>query len=330
MQNTRENPHHTHGRAVSESRAHVRNPGTAALAILASCLMIGPALADPVQLGRTMAGHPTIDLSIDDSGPFTFVFDTGASHSAIALPVARDLGFDGAIAASDEVQALTTLFEAELFTLQNVRVGSTPARSFSSVVLPADDGPLPVVGFLAPGDINIDRYSVNFGSGELDLDAPALSHRDGILHSELGLLFGRARLGARSVEIAVMIDTGTPRSFVNTALRRYLPHRTFSLTYRIAGVDNKDTTDGTPIRIRRLNMGGLCMSRVDVLYSELDIFSALGWSDRPAMVVGMDILNSAQLTVDQTTGHFELSALAGSDSCRDRTQLEDLPEITLG
>lgn len=297
---------------------------------LAALLAGMPALADPIALGRTLAGHPTIDLAIDENGPYTFVFDTGASHSAIALPVARNLGFDGAIAVSDDVQALTTLFEADLFTLENVSVAGLPVRDIHSVVLPADDGPLPVQGFFAPGDISANRYHIDFYAGTLELDGPELDHADGILHEELGLLFGTARMGSRSADIRVLIDTGTARSFVNNALNRRLTPRSFAVTLRVAGVDNSDTTEGLPVRLRRLNIGGLCLRRVDVVHADLDIFDALGWNDQPAIVVGMDILESARLTVDRESGRFELNARRSAHACRgERTQLRTLPPIDL-
>ncbi len=46
-----------------------------------------------LDLGTTPAGHPTVIINVGDHGPYSFVLDTGASHTAIALPMAEEVGY---------------------------------------------------------------------------------------------------------------------------------------------------------------------------------------------------------------------------------------------
>ena len=71
-------------------------------ALTALCLFTGIASAaaatqdtetSSLTLGSTPAGHPTVVINVGEHGPYSFVLDTGASHTAIALPMALEVGY---------------------------------------------------------------------------------------------------------------------------------------------------------------------------------------------------------------------------------------------
>ena len=81
--------------------SHARRLRTASAAALLAAIGLATGAAhssealagDDIQLERTPSGHLLLPVTIGDAGPFPFILDTGASHTAIAAPVAEQLGF---------------------------------------------------------------------------------------------------------------------------------------------------------------------------------------------------------------------------------------------
>ena len=75
------------------------------------------ALDEDISLQRAPSGHMLLPVTINGDGPYDFILDTGASRSAVASAVAEQYGFQSDWTDFDDVQALTTRFEAEFFEL---------------------------------------------------------------------------------------------------------------------------------------------------------------------------------------------------------------------
>ena len=273
--------------------------------------------------GRTEAGHLTAPVQIGDHPPVSFLFDTGASHTAIAEPVAVTLGYVPGTQPRDGVQALTSAFEADRYTIRDARLFDISPVAIDSVVLPADDGPLPIVGFLSPEALSNDLYALDFETGTLRLDPATPDHADGFHHSTLKLLFGSARFGGRGRRLNVMIDTGTARSFINAAGYALLPTRGATVVYNVSGVDPSDRgSRSREVQIRLIRIGGVCVRNLSILRGELDIFDALGWSDEPSLVIGMDLLSGTRLTVDRERGIWQLDPRSERTTCRGTRRIQ--------
>ncbi len=284
---------------------------------LAWVLLASAGSAEPLPLGRTPSGHFTIDVQIGADGPFIFLIDTGASNTAIAQPVAETLGFQSVWEDYDDVQSLTTLFSAERFVLQDLRFGGLPPASLNSVVIPiSTDQASAVAGLLGADAMPAVPYSIDFPNALLTLDAAPPRHADGMV-DEHNLLIGDAGLfnGVRSVR--VMIDSGSSRTIVNERLRARALSRSRGVTVNIHGVDSRLPARAEPILLRDIQMGGLCLDSVVAVQADLDIFEALGWRSVPAIVLGMDVLQHARITVDREAGVFEISGVAEENICVD-------------
>lgn len=303
-------------------RRHGRFLDLPAIACLAVAAMTSPpAAASPVelQLQRANSGHVLLPVTIDGDGPFTFLLDTGATHTAIAAPLAEQFGFVSAWALYGDVQALTTRFEAERFALEDVRLAGQDPMDLVSVVIPVEEGqPIPVSGLLGADAIAASRYDIDFGAGRLTLDAHPARHADGQV-ADSGLLVGTAGLRRGVHRIHVMLDSGSARTLVNRRLQRQVSNRTMVVRMggtgsRIGGIDGNEQEEARPVILRHLQIGGLCIPAVAALEADLDIFRALGWEHQPAMVIGMDVLQHARVRVDRETGTYEIDASAASDA----------------
>ena len=275
-----------------------------------------PALpTEPLTLGRTPAGHMTVNLAIDGQGPYLMVLDTGASETAIAYPIAQELGF---LAQHDElyaVQSLTVQFEAERFMLENVQLAGRSPISINSVVLPSIGEPIVVVGYFAPDSLNVHQYAIDFANSTIRFDQDLPNHADGIYDADQGLLVTAGQLGRRGERLHVMIDTGSSRTLVNGSFRARMPRAEPSVLLGVRGVDRGRPRAAQNVNFRDLQIAGLCIERGVALYSDLDIFNALGWVNEPAIILGMDFLQNANLVVDRETGIFELTGPPGGTDC---------------
>jgi len=271
------------------------------------------------QLERAPSGHLLTQVQIGTNGPYTFVLDTGASNTAIIQPVAETLGFSSVWQDYDDVQSLTALFSAERFELQDVRVADLPAISLNTVVIPVDDTETqPVAGLLGADAIPATHYRIDFANASLVLDAPPPEHADGQVGAQ-NLLFGRVELARGLRDVRVMIDSGSAQTLVNDRLRTQLRDRIGGYTVNIHGVESRVARDpgaeSRPVRLSNLRLGGLCLNWIIALRADLDIFEALEWNEVPAMVIGMDVLQYATVTVDREAGTFEISASDEDDAC---------------
>lgn len=269
------------------------------------------------------SGHLLISAEIAGRGPYRFALDTGASRTGIARAIAEVIGYQ-ATDVDRNIQALTNNFQAARFELEHVRVNGVELGDVQAVVLPSDDPPLPVVGYFATDAFGANRYTIDFVERAFITGSAPPAHADGQYDADRGLLFAAAEVEFRDIPVAVMIDTGSARSFINPALADHLP--TGNIALNMIGVGGVDTRYGLQEArgrlVRQLQIGGACFDRADVYESDLEIFTALGWDDRPAMIIGMDLLEGLLLRVDRVSGAIELSAQSARRSCRsgDRVQ----------
>lgn len=286
------------------------------LAVLAA-LAGGSASAalERLTLQRAPSGHFLIPVSIDGQGPYIFLFDTGASHTAIAQPVAESLGFQSNWIRTGDVQSLTTRFEAERFALNRFEFAANGPVRINSVVIPVSaDNPNPVAGLLGADAITHRRYAIDFSTGTLTLDAAPAQIADGHVNP-IGLLLSRAHLQRGVSLIRVIIDSGSAHSIINPRLARYIRQRSGTIRYNINGVDDDIDMEAAPLTVRRFQIGGLCIDSFIALQADLDVFGALGWGYEPAMVLGMDVLQHAALTIDRDTGIVQVDAAGDGHSC---------------
>tara|TARA_R110001606_G_scaffold281844_2_gene430480 strand:- start:3714 stop:4688 length:975 start_codon:yes stop_codon:yes gene_type:complete len=302
----------------------------ALLAGLAGLALSAASAAEPINFQRAPSGHLIAEVEIGASGPYVFLLDTGASNTAIAQPVAEALGFHSVWENYGDVQSLTTLFSAERFVLEDLRFADLAPVSLNSVVIPVDRSqPHPVAGLLGADALPSTRYMLDFAAATLTLDSDAPEHADGWVNPQ-SLLLGQADLRRGMRGVRVLIDSGSARTLVNEQLLNQVHNRAGGVTYSINGIEGRlpDTTvaEAEAVVLRNLQLGGLCLNSVVALQADLDIFEALDWGRMPAMVVGMDVLQFATVTVDREAGIFEISAAEARDVCRNGRAQARAPE----
>ena len=290
------------------------SPRRAALALAAglglAAFIAQPAGAEPrtASLEIAPSGHVVTDVRIEGEGPWRFAVDTGASHTAIARPLAEHYGFISTRIELDPVQALTGRFEAERFTLNQIAFPpGVRVDQVETVVVPVEpDETLYAEGLLGADVFGEARLALDLDALTMTLDAGPPEHADGTIDPASNMLWGEARSRSVRGPINVLIDTGATRTIVNTALSAKR-RSTGSFRVVIGGVDGRTREESQAVTLEGLRVGGLCVASMPALEADLDVFRAMGWANEPAMVLGLDLLRHARIVIDRRAGVFELS-----------------------
>lgn len=71
----------------------------------------------------------TVETMVNGEGPFSFVVDTGASHSVISTHTAKKLGLTEGTLCCNSAQGAGGAVAARTTTLESLRVGDTESRN---------------------------------------------------------------------------------------------------------------------------------------------------------------------------------------------------------
>ena len=264
-----------------------------------------------IELERTASGYFVAPVFLGEDGPYPFAPDTGASHVAIALPLAQAHGFVSTGDSLDPVQTLTEEVRAERHILVDLRLGPVPLGGVDAVVTPIDPDVEPeLYGLLGSNAFSGHSIHIDYAGRSLTLNAQPPRHADARLDPARQVLVGHAEARWVGEPIAVLIDTGSPVTLVNPALARRLAQHTPMRVMNVGSVSRLAGTVETDDRVilNRFRLGGLCLRGISVDEAELDVFRAMGWDDQPAMIVGLDLLQDTRLTIDYETGAAQIDA----------------------
>jgi predicted aspartyl protease len=268
------------------------------------------------QLGRAADGRLSIEVMIEGRGPWPFILDTGASHTAIAQPLAVEFGFEPTGALFD-VQTLTEEIRAERLMLEAVRAGGVTSTAIDAVVVETPtDLELNYFGLLGNDMFAGHTLAINVARARLTLDAPAPAHDDARLDPDRNVPMGEIILNRVGTPVPVLIDTGSARTIVNSRLARRLRQNVLTLRYDVMGATRlaRREDDAQAVRIPSFRIGGVCGLGLLAVNADVDVFRAMGWADEPAMILGMDALAGAVITMDHDTGVVEIS-MADGERC---------------
>ncbi|HET9106144.1 MAG TPA: retroviral-like aspartic protease family protein [Steroidobacteraceae bacterium] len=250
----------------------------------------------PDRIGRIIA-----PVMIDGRGPFRFVVDTGANHSMISARLAQALGLTPGKQHLMRVMGVTGAQELPWVSVARLTVGDLV---MSDLRLPVTKTPVMqgADGILGVAMLVGDRIAVDFrhnevwigrshGGGAWDyLDIPARLTRG-------HLLMIPARIGGIAVE--AVIDTGSPRTLGNEALRKALmtaESRRTAPHVSIYGV-TKEVSLGHLASSLTAKVGPITIRDLSIVYSRVPIFQVWHLESRPAVIIGMDVLGTVNALV---------------------------------
>lgn len=255
-------------------------------------------LACPTTLDQI--GRVVVKVQVDGQGPFRFVVDTGASHSTISPQLAHKLGLPISKVPLMELEGITGSAPVSAVRIRTLRAGVATIRDawlpvLRTPMMAGADGILGLAGVTNTTllvDFQHDRVRV---ARNLDGDVRFGYSR---VHTESvagGLMAITAYVGR--VRTLAIIDTGSERSLGNHALRAALHlDDTPGVLEPVTAVygATPQVEPGRIVTAPMIGIGPLRIAGVEMIYGDFHIFKVWGLEDRPAMILGMDVLGTVE------------------------------------
>lgn len=255
-------------------------------------LLAAPTTKD--RIGRIM-----VKVMVNGQGPFPFVVDTGASHSTVSPSLIKTLGLapneasriqlDGITGSAMVPGVMVTSLQAGTWTIQD-----TPMPVLWAPVMGGAEGILGAAG-LSEQSLMIDfihdrvviANAVDYSLRKSGLRVHGVRLTDGLLTVDSQV---------DGIHLKAVIDTGAERTLCNLPLQKALLQREGKDkgVARVTSVygATKDTVQGQIIQAPVVSVGTLRVANMDVVCGKFHIFDVWGMADKPAMVLGMDVLGT--------------------------------------
>jgi predicted aspartyl protease len=265
---------------------------------------------------RDGIGRVWVPVHINGQGPFRLVLDTGATRSAVTPRVAQTLGIPTDASPRVLMRGATGSAIAPTIEVQNMSVGDLwVAPALLPVVASAFGG---AEGLLGMDGMQNKRIFIDFLNDFIQISnsrnrraAPDFAVVP-FVPNDLMLLVVQAQVGA--LRIQAIIDTGAQATIGNVALQEALSRqvaRGHTGLDEITGTTG-DVQSGIGARISSIRIGDVAVRDAHVTFGDMHIFELWNLGDRPALVIGMDILGLFDtLVIDYKRRELHVKLLGG-------------------
>lgn len=238
----------------------------------------------------------TVPVVLSGTGPYRFLVDTGADRTAISREVATRLKLaPGEAASLHSIAGRSTVATATVPALKFTRheIHNIDAPLLEGVNMGAD-------GILGVDSLRSQRIMFDFETQTMEI-VPSVQ-RD--FNQEPGTIViqGTRRNGrlvvteatANQHPLTVVIDTGSQVSLGNEALRRALVGSHLleaSHQVELVSVTGQRIT-GDYMFIRELQIGGVGLKDLAIVFADAHTFKQLGLDKKPALLLGMNAMRA--------------------------------------
>jgi predicted aspartyl protease len=255
----------------------------------------GPLYAASTTLDRI--GRIIAPVMIDGKGPFRFIVDTGANQSVITTQLAARVGLTYSPDRTLTLNGVTGSTLVPIVQIATLRTGDLLQQSLTLPLLQSVMGGAD--GILGMNGFEDHRITVDFDKDSISIarsrnqTAPS-----GYYTVPARLRFGRllvvdGRVGG--IAVKAVIDTGAQRTLGNVALRDALLKRRKIIgqieATSVIGL-SEHQQDGNYMQTPKIHLGSIAITDVAAIYGNIDVFRLWELENRPAMLIGMDVLGT--------------------------------------
>lgn len=273
-----------------------------------------PAMAPALPLGRNALPLPaddaaetlttsidaaqrmTVNVLVNGQGPYPFAIDTGSDRTVVARSLSDRLDLPkGKIATMHSMGGSGEVGTAVIATLQ---VGGNEVRDVRAPIL--SDQHLGASGLLGIDGLANQRIEMDFVAGEMKIypsQAAHEEHEPGTITVTARRKYGQLILVDADVDgekVNVILDSGAQVSVGNAALRRRLWRSGKDVQAEpITLLDVAGRSIPAEIGVLpKMRIGGLRVEGLRIAWAEAHPFKLFGLSNKPAMLLGMDLLRT--------------------------------------
>lgn len=276
---------------------------------------------------RDHIGRVVIPVMVNGHGPFRFVVDTGANHSTISSTLVQTLGLKPAESASITLDGITGAAQVSFVTIDKLQAGDLTVSQANlpvvwSPVLAGADGIFGAAGLTEKSllvDFQRNRVVI---SPRVEGSVRSSSVRIHALRPTHGLITLETKVG--KIPTIAVIDTGSERTLGNYALRDALKggRAAGALAYvtSVYGA-TKEVERGEIMRAPPISLGQLHITDVAIVYGGFHIFKVWDMLDKPAIIIGMDVLGTvASLGIDFGNQDVYVASIPANEDAHNLTR----------
>jgi len=269
------------------------------------------------RIGRDAGDRMTVAVRVSGAGPYRFVVDTGADRTVVARELAEHLRLPhGPGATLHSISGMNSIRTAQVNSIEYTakRVDDINAAVLEGVNIGAD-------GILGTDSLRAQRVQFDFRKNTLSISSSRQSVRDdpGTIVVQARRKSGRLILTdalADGRTVAVVVDTGSDVSIGNMAMEAMLRRKGLmknSGSIELMSVTGHKIT-GTYAVLRRLELGGITLHNVAIVFAEAHTFGQLKLADKPAMLMGMNAIRAFEkVSIDFASRKLRILLPEGSE-----------------
>jgi hypothetical protein len=286
---------------VAVPRAASSSQEVGAMQVLAMRPLPPAAIDESLSIGgddikvRKVDTRLTVEVRINERGPYRFLVDSGADTSVVGLGIARSLQLPLGTPAT--LIGMTDRNIVDRVKVDSLTLGPTTTRNLELPALREDD--LGAQGIIGIDALARRRLMLDFDKRVIKIESAMKPAK--ALPGEI-VVTARRRRGqlilthvmADGLSLDAVIDTGAELSIGNLHLREKLVGGGQKVDVVAAtGVTGK-TVELQVAVIPELRIGKIVIRDLPIAFADLPPFQMFGLSDRPALLLGTDVLETFQ------------------------------------
>jgi hypothetical protein len=243
---------------------------------------------------RKVETRLSVEVRVNGRGPYFFVVDSGADTSVVGLRIARELQLP--LGRPVVLNNMTDRNIVDRVKVSELTLGPSTIRNLELPALREQD--LGGAGLIGIDALVRQRLMMDFEKRQIKVEDASKPARS--LPGEI-VIVGRLRRGqliltqvrAAGLSLEAVIDTGSQITIGNLALRDKLVRRRRDKlqTVSATGVTGK-TVNLQFAQIAELRLGPVTLRNVPMAFADVPPFEVFGLSDRPALLLGTDLLET--------------------------------------
>lgn len=264
-----------------------------------------------VSFRNTGGDRMTVAVRLSGTGPYQFLVDTGADRSAVSSAIVSRLALSpGKVAELHTSTGITTISTAKVPSLEFVRPAQ---KQIEAAVL--ESANMGADGIVGADVLRSQRVEFDFEKKLMTIVPSAtrsFPDEPGTIVVEARRKNGRLILTdavANGRKVTVVLDTGSEICVGNEALRRQLLGR--NLLDGQQKVELESVTGariaGDYMFVRELQMGGMTLNNLAVVFLDAHVFKQLKLDDTPALLLGMNAFRAfKKVSIDFANRQFRV------------------------
>lgn len=238
----------------------------------------------------------TVEVYVNGQGPFAFAIDTGADRTVISQGLATRLGLVGDGQA--QLHGIAGVDAVPTTRLATLRVGAKQVDNIRAPILP--DNALGAAGLLGIDAVAGQRVTMDFVDKQMTVRPTAFretSDRDpDTITITAKRRFGQLVLVNASVNgqrVYAIIDSGSQVTIGNPKLRKMLARRETGteVSTELISVTGRRIAANYGM-LPRMKIGDVIVGDIPIVYSDAHPFKRYRLQNKPAMLIGVDILRA--------------------------------------